>query len=537
MGEKKYTFVYWQYDGKQVGSFLIRKYDSVIIMDSRCPKYFKKEVRPNKNNEEIKKLAQHEKVKIKKCKKLELPIGIRHYLSTHKKKQVDMSYCYEEFIRMFSSEKGTKTKMFIAKLLAVILSSYFIRGSLEQKIVQNMYPIHNGSAALYAMIRRRKSDDESYTLRQLCNSFMVSTTEKKSDEFKIKAPTVLPVNGERKILESAWLRPREFEGDFKWPVPYQDMAVMLDGRFFGKADVKDFLSINPWCTAIIYGNKVEHTRLCVELNGKDVLDRLEVDWNIDAVNNLVAEYIPFVYNISKPIEDGTGKTQSCLYEDIWREAGTYLDKYMNDRSKAEGKMALTERFKQRILLSALISFSSFLHSSCGISMDDVQSLKQELLTALLPGCCSLNHEKDHVNRFPPFEKIIEELISIENIGHFYPITRTGQVYLRNLPDGTEIWGYVKSYKGDKRNEKKINISFFQDTLIRIVQEKYPQCGDFGEVLTDIRKKEPAYLHKTPNIKCRTAEGEKQNTISGCRLILDKLPTSEETKDAFRQLLS
>ena len=150
MGEKKYTFVYWQYDGKQVGSFLIRKYDSVIIMDSRCPKYFKKEVRPNKNNEEIKKLAQHEKVKIKKCKKLELPIGIRHYLSTHKKKQVDMSYCYEEFIRMFSSEKGTKTKMFIAKLLAVILSSYFIRGTLEQKIVQNMYPIHNGSAALYA---------------------------------------------------------------------------------------------------------------------------------------------------------------------------------------------------------------------------------------------------------------------------------------------------------------------------------------------------------------------------------------------------
>ena len=44
MGEKKYTFVYWQYDGKQMGSFLIQKYDSVFIMDSRCPKYFKKEV-------------------------------------------------------------------------------------------------------------------------------------------------------------------------------------------------------------------------------------------------------------------------------------------------------------------------------------------------------------------------------------------------------------------------------------------------------------------------------------------------------------
>lgn len=536
MGEKKYTFVYWQYDGKQMGSFLIQKYDSVFIMDSRCPKYFKKEVRPNKNNEEIKKLAQHEKVKIKKCEQLELPIGVSHYLSTHKKKQVDISYCYEEFIKMFSSEKGTKPRTFIAKLLAVILSSYFIRGALEQKIVQNMYPIHNGSAALYTMIRRRKSDDEAYRLRQLCSSFMVSTTEKKSDKFKIKAPTVLPVNGERKILERAWLRPREFEGDFKWPAPYQDMAVMLDGRFFGKADMKDFLSINPWCTAIIYGNKVEHTRLCVELNGKDVLDQLEVDWNIDAVNNLIAEYIPFVYYIFEPI-DCTGKTQSCLYEDIWREAGTYLDNYMENRPKAEEKMAFTERFKQRILLSALISFSDFLYRSCGISQNDAKSLKQELLTALLPGCCSLKHEETQVNCFPPFEEIIKELMSTKNMGHFYPIKKTGQVYLRKLPDGTGIWGYVKLYKDNKRNEKKINVSFFQDTLIRIVQEKYPQCGNFGEVLIDIRKRKPAYLHETPNIKCRTVEDGEKNTISGCRLILDELPISEETKDAFRQMLS
>ena len=533
MGEKKYTFVYWQYDGKQMGSFLIQKYDSVFIMDSRCPKYFKKEVRPNKNNEEIKKLAQHEKVKIKKCEQLELPIGVSHYLSTHKKKQVDISYCYEEFIKMFSSEKGTKPRTFIAKLLAVILSSYFIRGALEQKIVQNMYPISNGSTALCAMIRKRGSDDEAYRLRQLCSSFMVSTTEKKSDEFKIKAPTALPVEGEEKILKGAWLRPRKFKGDFKWPAPYQDTAVMLDGRFFGKADMKDFLSINPWCTAIIYGNKVEHTRLCVELNGKDVLDQLEIDWNTDAVNNLIAEYIPFVYN---SFIDCTGKTQRC-YEDIWRETGAYLDNYMGNRSKAEGKIALTERFKQRILLSALISFSDFLYRFCGISQNDAKSLKQELLTALLPGCCSLKHEEAQVNCFPPFEEIIKELMSTKNMGHFYPITKTGQVYLRKLPDGTGIWGYVKLYKDNKRNEKKINVSFFQDTLIRIVQEKYPQCGNFGEVLIDIRKRKPAYLHETPNIKCRTVEDGEQNTISGCRLILDELPISEETKDAFRQMLS
>ena len=96
---------------------------------------------------------------------------------------------------------------------------------------------------------------------------------------------------------------------------------------------------------------------------------------------------------------------------------------------------------------------------------------------------------------------------------------------------------IKLYKDNKRNEKKINVSFFQDTLIRIVQEKYPQCGNFGEVLIDIRKRKPAYLHETPNIKCRTVEDEEQNTISGCRLILDELPISEETKDAFRQMLS
>ena len=128
---------------------------------------------------------------------------------------------------------------------------------------------------------------------------------------------------------------------------------------------------------------------------------------------------------------------------------------MKKRSKEE-KMGIPERFKQRILLSALISFSNFLYSSCGISTDDVQSLKQELLTALLPGCCSLKHEKAQANPFPPFEKIIQELISTENMGHFYPITRTGQVYPRKLPNGAEIWGYVRLYndKSDKHADKK-----------------------------------------------------------------------------------
>ena len=123
------------------------------------------------------------------------------------------------------------------------------------------------------------------------------------------------------------------------------------------------------------------------------------------------------------------------------------------------------------------------------------------------------------------------------MNHFYPITKKGQVHPTQQPDGTEIWGYVREYKDEESNKKEINIAFFRDVLIKIVEEKYPKCGYFGNVLTCVIKSELAYLHKTHNIRCRTAEGKKQNTISGYRLILDKVPVSEEVKQAFRQMLS
>ena len=167
----------------------------------------------------------------------------------------------------------------------------------------------------------------------------------------------------------------------------------------------------------------------------------------------------------------------------------------------------------------------------------MQNLKRELLTALLPGCCpSKSEEEVQVIHFPAFDEILRELISPENMNHFYPITKKGQVHPTQQPDGTEIWGYVRKYRDEESNKKKINIAFFRDVLIKIVEEKYPQCGNFGEVLAVIRKRNPAYLHKTPNIKCRTAKGEEQRTILACRLILDELPISDEVKQAFRQML-
>lgn len=532
----KYDFVYWKYDGGQIGSFLTKKYKGIKhLRDYKSPFLFKKKIKPNKHSKEIEKLAKREKGRIRDCIKLNLSIATTGYLSKcKKKKRSEMDRYYEEFTKMFSPEKGQEAKTFIARLLAVVLSSYFIRDAFNQKTVFNMYPLPSTSTALCVLIQNRVSDDAIYTLRMLCNSMMVSTVNKKSGGFKIKAPTVLPVDGKRELLADAWLRPKRLKTDFKWPAPYRDMAVMLDGRFFQKSDMKNFLLVNPWCTAVIYNSKIEHTHLCIKLNGNDVLDQMEIDWDTDAVNKLIAGYIPFVQGAFEK-HSHKGAAQIRSYTDIWNEAGEYLNNYITTKKGRE--IGYAERFKQRILLSALLSFVDFISSSCNISPDDVQNLKRELLTALLPGCCpSKSEEEVQVIQFPAFDEILKELISLDNMKHFYPIIKRGQVHPTELSDGTEVWGYVRRYKDEKSQEKEINIAFFGDTLIKIVEEKYPQCGYFGNVLTCVIKSELAYLHKTHNIRCRTAEGKKQNTISGYRLILDKVPVSEEVKQAFRQML-
>ena len=330
----KYDFVYWKYDGGQIGSCLTKKYKGIKhFWDCKSPFLFKKKIKPNKHSKEIEKLAKREKGRIRDCVKLNLSIVATDYLSKSKKKKSDMDKCYEEFAKMFSPEKGQKAQMFIAKLLAVVLSSYFIRDAFNQETVFNMYPLSSTSAAFCVLIRNRMSDDAVYTLRKLCHSMMVSTVDKKNGEFKIKAPTALPVDGKRELLADAWLRPKRLKTDFKWPAPYRDMAVMLDGRFFKKSDMKNFLLINPWCTAVIYNSKIEHTHLCIKLNGNDVLDQMEINWHTDAVNKLITNYIPFVQGAFEKYSH-KGAAQIRSYTDIWNEAGGYLNNYITTK-KAE----------------------------------------------------------------------------------------------------------------------------------------------------------------------------------------------------------
>ena len=121
MGKEVYDFVYWRYDGGQVGSLLLWQY-VMPKEDCKCPDFFKKEIRPNKNDKVIKDLAKHEKIKIRNCIPLDLPVGITNFSSKNKKKKwPDMSECYKEFAKMLFLEKGSKTQMFITKFLDVVL--------------------------------------------------------------------------------------------------------------------------------------------------------------------------------------------------------------------------------------------------------------------------------------------------------------------------------------------------------------------------------------------------------------------------------
>ena len=99
-GKKKYDFVYWKYDGGQIGSFLTEEYDPIMpSLDCKRTDFFKKEMKPNKHNKILmEELAQSKKIKIRDCVQLKLPIDGTSYLSKGKKKtKLDIDECYKEF--------------------------------------------------------------------------------------------------------------------------------------------------------------------------------------------------------------------------------------------------------------------------------------------------------------------------------------------------------------------------------------------------------------------------------------------------------
>lgn len=402
---KKVKLIQWHYDNGDIGAVLKggKEYFHPVTLKS--------ESEQDKEDEWLKKQEKAGKLTIKDKDLYELPVGISVYVDQYQNDNIwDIERrrdALSEFMKMVRANGNEKTKSFIAKLAAIILSSYWIRGALEISDIIDAYPIDNIDAAMYACVTKCEDIDSFTALKKICGSIMVSTAKSKDTPFKIKAPTLLPNNKGRELLSAAWLRLRKDKNRHLWPAPYCDMAVLWDKGFLEKPkELKEFMDRNPWCTCVIFGKTAYPKRIEVRLEGKGLIDRLKADWSVEGVKKLIAAY---AFYMPTYFHDN-GKE----FLRVWDQAGDHLKCHLENQGKAEREKRNSECFRDRILLSALISFMEFAHQTCQLPLDEAVALRKELLTALLPKCYPKETEEEKAaaqqESLKQFEKVLQTFI-------------------------------------------------------------------------------------------------------------------------------
>ena len=527
---KKVKLIQWHYENGDIGAVLKegKGYFHAVILTS-----------DSAVNKEIEWLSGQEekgKLKIKGKKFYELPIGISTYIDQYEK---DDSWgmdqrraALEEFKKMIRANRDQDAQKLITKLTAMVLSSYWIRQAMEIPDIHDTYPVDGLDASLYACITKCENPDSLPALKKICRSIMISTTVRRDKRFRIEAPVFLPNHGERELLSAAWLKLKGDEDEHIWPAPYRDMAVLWDRGFLKKSkELVGFMDRNPWCTCVIFGKKISHPkRIGIEIEGKDILDKLKVDWDDVQVKKLVSAYAAYMNKYFANDE------QEFLR--VWGIAGEHLKCYLANLPKAQREERKSECFRDRILLSVYISFMEFIYQTCQIPLSEAIELRKELLTSLLPGCYPKNVTQDEEDvqksSLEQFEEVLQTLITMENLEHFYAIKKGQKIWLEETEDGTDIWGYVREFEDKESGTFIPCVVLIRKDLIRLAHN----TPSFSKVLTRIRKERPPYLHPTPNVSVKRSKDERGEPTTVYRLMIEDeaLPISVECKQALLQML-
>lgn len=518
---KKMKLIQWRYDNGDIGAVLKgkREYFYPVTLES--------DLAINKKNEWLDHQVEKGKLKIEKTKELNLPAGVSNGYREEGFQSIEQQKAaFSDFMKMMRADGSENASVFMVNLTAMILSSYWLQKAMKIMDILNTYPLDSTETSFYASITER-SGDTMVALRKICRSLMVSTTVRKSKDFKVEAPVILPESGEREILSAAWLQPRGYDGEYYWPAPYRDMAALLDIRYFKAKDVKSFMDRNPWCACVVYGKYNHPIRLKLNLAEEDILDRINSDWDIEQVNRLIAAYSTFMHQYF------SGDGQEFLR--VWKIAGDHLEYCLDSQPKTQPKMANSKRFQARILLSALISFVEFVYQTCRIPLGEAIAFRKELLTALLPGCYPQVERQEETkiegkSSQEQFEQVLQALITTENLAHFYAIKKGQKIWLEKTEDEIDIWGYVREYK---EKEKSVPyVVLLRDDLIGLAETLCPQITSFSNVLTEVRKEKLVYLHSTANARIKKSPVAPTESVTAYRLNLEALPISEECKQAL-----
>lgn len=527
---KKLTFeradaqlIWWRFDDEiTIGS--------VLKKDKKCklPALLKNESERNKHSEQLEALISKKDWNVKHKKPRELPVGIeafsKDYFDSGQKKLTTNDW--KAFVDMTQPDWAADDRAVVVKLIAAVLSSYAMRQILDEESEIEVDPVDEADRrALYVTI----SDVENgfQGLNWIAESIIVSTAVN-DGLFKFCAPRILrSKTANTKILDKANLCIKHCD-DYRWPAPYRDTAVLLDGRSFKDKDIKEFASLNPWCTCLFYGKTLKLPfGYRIEMKGT-AFGRLEsCCWDQEAVHALVAQYVaylPWMFEGEQP-----------LFPTTWVQVGNLIQRYKDTKRKLDG----SEKYKIKMLITSILTFLSFAKSACGIKDDEMQPFQKSIVDLFLPGAFKKEGEKPQVVEKPLdiFEGVLKKVLTAENLKHFYHMPgKRGEVWPTTQRDGTEIWGYIRCYEWQKDGAEEPCLILPRNLLRKtIVEEVAPGVRGFSDVLGALKDENVPYIHKTDNAKIKRAEGETPKSEKALRLRISELPIEENVRKMLMTL--
>ena len=523
-------FYHWRYDdGTEGGILIASEFYKRKVLDVR--KFVSKERRKDfwrgikKRGEKKGQDTDHE------------GIDITYGLKMRSKENRDFSR-FEKFYRAEPASFDEFQKMLIAcgqsdlayaevlRLVSGILAGYTTKLFADQIISDSL------AEGLRAPVLLVKNGQYIWDILTLFIKALSAADEKHVFEDLIEIQSITPVKlpsviTSRDISADACLEFRKTKK--KLPAQYRETTVLIDTRAYSKGQLYEFQRRNRWASIVLYNGTPDKSQISPVIIQPKILLDYRQDWDMDAVNDLVCDFVDFL--ASSEEVTGDGERHSLELEVSWREAEARIAEYQGQ--KKNKKLLPTEALYLCIQLATLHLLLHF----CIASKNRLRYLWDEWSYLLLPGCCerpqnnlpleqrTIITEKDYQE---VFEQVMSRMLDMKNLDHIL-VVPAKSLFDRTDPERPEFeyWGYLRQYKAYRSNPEFLALQFDEKRFIRFASDFCPAHINMKDVVSYIRKNPPAYLHHTKqaNMPKDLLDKERYYCITLC---VDDLTFLDET---------
>lgn len=510
----KAHLVTWKYDDDRTIGGVLKGNEGYFH-----PTLLKSELDLNKEISWLKRQEENKRLRLRPFKEIDLPIGVEAFSEDYHEFSIGNPTItrkhFDEFRKM-TDARDQEACGALMQIVSAILSSYVVRligeanFAIDEFVEECVRPLNVHVSA---------ATNVTYTLHELIEAMVVDTAVDEENNLRLRSAKIFPAPGTsaKKMLDTAYMGFKGYK-EYVWPMPYRDTAVLIDRNYISPAEIKAFLTRNPWCACIIYGSKVAlPVGSPIEVKGS-ALSRINDLFDRKAVQALVAAYVA---EVPKLFEMG-----ERWFTPIWKEAGERLSTYQTVRDL---RMNRESRFMSRLQIFSVLAFFWFIARRCAVSKEEMEEFTRKRLNAIFPGCMpeSISASLDDPMTMSPedaLERVLETMLREENIGHFYFVPqKRGAIWPMLTEKGAPVWGYVKCYDWERNGGLTPCLVLPRENLLEFARVHVPGIVEFPEALAAFQTKRPDYMHSTLNARIRYPGEEKSSIRMAYRLRIDALP--------------